>query len=59
MWRFADHTEGVIELFSHRADRISQIVSAFIVGDSGGKPGTQFKKTLTIVRGRDFERTHA
>ena len=33
--------EGVIELFSHRDDRASRIVSAFVVGDSDDEAKAQ------------------
>ena len=38
--------EGVIELFSHRDDRASRIVSAFVIGDSDDKAKAQRKKHL-------------
>ena len=38
--------EGVIELFSHRDDRTSWIVSAFIVGDRNDNTETQGEKHL-------------
>jgi hypothetical protein len=38
--------EGVIELFSHRDDCTSRVVSAFVVGDSDNKSKAQSKKQL-------------
>ena len=38
--------EGVIELLSHRDDRASRIVSAFVVGDCDDKTKTQGEKHL-------------
>jgi len=52
-------TEGVIELFSHRDDRASRIVSAFVVGDSDDEAKAQGKETPALVRGRGLGRTHA
>ena len=38
--------EGVIELFSHRDDRASWIVSAFVVGDCDDEAKTQSEEDL-------------
>ena len=38
--------EGVIELFSHRYDRASRIVLAFVVGDCNNEMKTQGEKHL-------------
>jgi hypothetical protein len=37
---------GVIEEFSHRDDRASRIISAFVVGDSDDEAKAQSKKHL-------------
>ena len=50
--------EGVIELFSHRDDRASRIVSAFVVGDSDDKAKAQ-GETPAPVRGRGLGRAFA
>jgi len=39
-------SEGVIELFSHRDDRASRIVSAFVVGECDDEPKAQGEKHL-------------
>ena len=41
-----DDREGVIELFSHRDDRASRIVSAFVVGDSDDEAKAQREEHL-------------
>jgi hypothetical protein len=40
------YDEGVIELFSHRDDRTSWIVSTLVVGDSDDEPETQSEEHL-------------
>ncbi|GAB7011225.1 hypothetical protein JCM31271_31680 [Halorubrum trueperi] len=50
--------KSVIELFSHRDDRTSRIVSAFVVGDSDDKAKAQGKKHLcSCVDAASGERT--
>ena len=45
--------EGVIELFSHRNDRASRIVSTFVVGDGNDETKTQGKNIEIRVGGID------
>ena len=50
--------EGVIELFSHRNDRASRIVSAFVVGDSDDEAEAQREEHLrSCVDAASGERT--
>ena len=49
-------TEGVTELLSHRDNCTSQVVSAFVVGDSDNKSKIE---TPALVHGRGLGRTHA
>ena len=42
--------KGVIELFSHRDDCASRIVSSFVVGDSNDEAKTQSKKRSYEIR---------
>ncbi len=53
-----DKQEGVIELFSHRDDRASRIVSAFVVSDCDDETKAQSEEHLcSCVNAASGERT--